>query len=214
MEPRQEEESFMTKIDFKKKLKHLYGPSKKTFEVVDVPEMAFLMMDGQGDPNVEPAYEEIVGTLYSVAYTVKFASKAIGQDYVVPPLEGLWWAEDMDVFSMDDKGAWQWTMMVMQPDWITAEMVEEARREVAEKKETPRLPELRLEAYREGLSVQIMHVGPYDAEGPTIERMHAFIADSGYEPAGKHHEIYLSDPRRTKPENLKTVLRQPIRKSR
>ena len=202
----------MTKIDFKKELKHLYRPSKKAFEIVHVPEMAFLTMDGQGDPNVEPAYEEIVGTLYSVAYTIKFASKAIGKDYVVPPLEGLWWTEDMDAFSMDDKGAWQWTMMVMQPDWITEEMVEEARDEVAEKKkELSRLPDLRFETYHEGLSVQIMHVGPYDAEGPTIERMHAFIADNGYEPAGKHHEIYLSDPRRTKPDNLKTVLRQPVR---
>jgi hypothetical protein len=204
----------MTKIDFKKELKHLYRPSKKAFEIVDVPEMAFLMMDGQGDPNVEPAYEEILGTLYSVAYTIKFASKAMEKDYVVPPLEGLWWAEDMDAFSIDDKGAWQWTMMVMQPDWITAEMVEEAREDASEKKELPGLSELRFETYHEGLSVQIMHVGPYDAEGPTIERMHAFIADSGYEPAGKHHEIYLSDPRRTKPENLKTVLRQPIHKSR
>ena len=202
----------MTKIDFKKELKHLYRPSKKAFEIVHVPEMAFLTMDGQGDPNVEPAYEEIVGTLYSVAYTIKFASKAIGKDYVVPPLEGLWWTEDMDAFSMDDKGAWQWTMMVMQPVWITEEVVEEARDEVAEKKkELSRLPDLRFETYHEGPSVQIMHVGPYDAEGPTIERMHAFIADNGYEPAGKHHEIYLSDPRRTKPDNLKTVLRQPVR---
>jgi len=201
------------KIDFKKELKHLYRPSRKAFALVDVPEMAFLMMDGQGDPNVDPTYEEIVGTLYSVAYTIKFASKAIGKDYVVPPLEGLWWAEDMDAFSMEDKGAWQWTMMVMQPEWITDKMVEDARHEVAEKKEISKLAELRFETYHEGLSVQIMHVGPYDAEGPTIERMHAFIADSGHEPAGKHHEIYLSDPRRTKPENLKTVLRQPIRKS-
>lgn len=101
--------------------------------------------------------------------------------------------------------------MVMQPDWITEEMVDEARDEVAEKKELLRLPDLRFETYHEGLSVQIMHVGPYDAEGPTIERMHAFIADNDYELDGKHHEIYLSDPRRTKPENMKTVLRQPIR---
>lgn len=199
------------KIDFKKALKHLYRPSKKAFEIVHVPEMAFLMIDGHGDPNVEPAYEEIVRTLYSMAYTIKFASKAMGKDYVVPPLEGLWWAEDMDAFSMDDKGAWQWTMMVMQPEWITEEMVEEARLEVAEKRELPMLSELRFEIYDEGLSVQIMHVGPYDAERPTIARMHAFIADNGYELTGRHHEIYLSDPRRTKPENMKTVLRQPIR---
>jgi hypothetical protein len=201
----------MTKIDFKKTLKGLYRPSRKAFKVVDVPAMAFLMMDGHGDPNVELAYQEIVETLYSVAYTIKFASKAMGKDYVVPPLEGLWWAEDLEAFSLDDKGAWQWTMMVMQPDWITEEMVEKAWEGAAEKKELLRVPELRFETYHEGLSVQIMHVGPYDAEGPTIARMHAFIADNGYEPAGKHHEIYLSDPRRTKPENMKTVLRQPIR---
>jgi hypothetical protein len=203
----------MAKIDFKKEWKHLYRPSSKEFEIVDVPSMHFLMIDGHGDPNIEPAYQEVVETLYSVAYAIKFASKAMGKDYVVPPLEGLWWAADLEAFSMDDKGAWLWTMMVMQPDWITEEMVEEACEEVAEKGNAPMLAEIRFEAYREGLSVQIMHVGPYDAEGPTIARMHAFIANSGYEPAGKHHEIYLSDPRRAKPENLKTVLRQPIRKT-
>jgi hypothetical protein len=172
--------------------------------------MMFLMIDGHGDPNVEPSYQETLDTLYSVAYTIKFASKALGRDYVVPPLEGLWWTEGMDGLSEDDKDAWDWTMMVMQPDWITEQMVEEASEEVAEKKDPSMLSRLRFEAYHEGLSVQIMHIGPYDAEGPTIARMHAFTADNGYEPAGKHHEIYLSDPRRTKPENLKTVIRQPI----
>lgn len=200
----------MPKVDFKKELSHLYRPSSKDLAIVDVPPLNFLMIDGRGDPNVEPAYEEAVEVLYAVAYAVKFASKGMGRDYVVPPLEGLWWAEDMDVFPREDKDAWQWTMMVMQPDWIGEAMVDEAREAVSEKKDAPMLSELRFETYHEGLSVQIMHVGPYDAEGPTIMRIHAFIADNDCEPAGKHHEIYLSDPRRAKPENLKTVLRQPV----
>jgi hypothetical protein len=204
----------MTKVDFKKQLKHLYQPSPKEFGVVDVPPMQFLMIDGHGDPNTAQEYQDALEALYAVAYTLKFASKkALGMDYVVPPLEGLWWAEDMDVFTASsDKSTWDWTMMIMQPEWVTQEMFEEAVAQVEKKKNPPALPRLRLETYDEGSAVQIMHIGPYAAEGPTIARMHAFIAENGYEPAGKHHEIYLSDPRRTAPEKMKTVLRQPIRK--
>jgi len=140
--------------------------------------------------------------------------KELGKDYVVPPLEGLWWAEDMGVFTAtSDKSTWDWTMMIMQPEWITQEMFEEAMAQVGKKKAPPALPRLRLETYHEGPAVQIMHVGPYDAEGPTIAHMHAFIEEKGYERAGKHHEIYLSDPRRTAPEKMKTVLRQPIKRA-
>jgi hypothetical protein len=204
----------MTKIDFKKQLKHLYRPSPKEFAVVDVPPMQFLMIDGHGDPNTAQEYQDALEALYAVAYALKFASKkAPEMDYVVPPSEGLWWAEDMDVFiASSDKSAWDWTMMIMQPEWVTQEMFEEAAAQVEKKKDPPALPRLRLETYDEGLAVQIMHIGPYDAEGPTIARMHAFIEENGYEPAGKHHEIYLSDPRRTAPEKMKTVLRQPVRK--
>jgi hypothetical protein len=204
----------MTKVDFKKQLKHLYQPSPKEFGVVDVPPMQFLMIDGHGDPNTAQEYQDALEALYAVAYTLKFASKkALGMDTVVPPLEGLWWAEDMDVFTASsDKSTWDWTMMIMQPEWVTQEMFEEAVAQVEKKKNPPALPRLRLETYDEGSAVQIMHIGPYAAEGPTIARMHAFIAENGYEPAGKHHEIYLSDPRRTAPEKMKTVLRQPIRK--
>jgi hypothetical protein len=204
----------MTKVDFKKQLKHLYQPSPKEFVVVDVPPMQFLMIDGHGDPNTAQEYQDALEALYAVAYTQKFASKKVLEmDYVVPPPEGLWWAEDMDVFTASsDKGTWDWTMMIMQPEWVTQEMFEEAVAQVEKKKNPPALPRLRLEMYDEGLAVQIMHIGPYDAEGPTIARMHAFIAENGYEPAGKHHEIYLSDPRRTAPEKMKTVLRQPIGK--
>jgi len=174
------------------------------------------MIDGHGDPNAEQAYQEAVEALYAVAYKLKFASKkTLGKDYVVPPLEGLWWSEDMETFTTRrDKRAWNWTMMIMQPDWITPGMFETACQQVDAKKDLPALPLLRLETYHEGLAVQILHVGSYDDEGPTLARMHeAFIPQHGYEMVGKHHEIYLSDPRRTAPEKLKTVLRQPVQKA-
>jgi hypothetical protein len=201
----------MSKIDFKKELKHLYGPSKKEFTVVDVPAMDFLMVDGHGDPNTAPEYADAVQTLYGVAYKLKFMSKKEeGLDYVVPPLEGLWWVDEMSEFTMKDKSEWDWTMMVMQPEFLTQEMLQKVLGEV---QDLPALSKLRVETYHEGLSVQIMYIGPYADEGPTIARMHTFIEENGYEPAGKHHEIYLSDPRRTAPEKLKTVIRQPIRKA-
>lgn len=203
----------MSKIDFKKELKHLYQPPSKKFEVVDVPPMNFLMVDGHGDPNTAQEYKDAVEALYAVAYALKFRSKREkGMDYVVPPLEGLWWVENMEEFSTEDKSAWSWTMMVMQPEWITQEMFEAALEQVEKKKNLLALSKLRLESYHEGLAVQILHIGSYDDEGPTIARMHAFIDENGYEPAGKHHEIYLSDPRKVAPEKLKTVLRQPVRK--
>src|SRR5690606_8597510 len=136
----------------------------------------------------------------------------LDRDYAVPPLEGLWWAEDMDSFTVArDKSAWDWTMMIMQPEWITGAMFEAACQAAGKGKELAALPGLRLEAYDEGLSVQIMHVGSYDDEAPVLHRLHhEFLPAQGYQPAGKHHEIYLGDPRRTAPEKLKTVLRQPV----
>ena len=204
----------MSTTDFKKELKHLYRPSAKEFVVVDVPPMKFLMIDGHGDPNTAQEYQDAVEALYAVSYKLKFVSKKeLGKDYVVPPLEGLWWAEDMETFTTArDKSAWDWTMMIMQPEWITQEMVEEAVKQV-EKKGLPALSKLRLETYREGLAVQILHIGSYDDEGPTMAKLHnEFIPANGYQEAGKHHEIYLSDPRKVAPEKLKTVLRQPVRK--
>ncbi|MGD8625239.1 MAG: GyrI-like domain-containing protein [Anaerolineae bacterium] len=203
----------MSKIDFKKTLKELYRPPRDRFVVVDVPAMQFLMADGHGDPNTAPAYQEAVEALYALAYKLKFASKKeLGQDYVVPPLEGLWWAEDMALFStMRDKSAWEWTMMIMQPEWITPAMFDAAVAQVAKQKDLPALPTIRLETYEEGLSVQILHLGSYDDEAPTLQRLHHdFLPENGYREAGKHHEIYLSDPRRVAPEKLKTVLRQPV----
>jgi len=204
----------MSKIDFKKELKHLYKPSAKEFTVVDVPPMQFLMVDGHGDPNTAQEYKDAIEALFPVAYKLKFMSKKeLGKDYVVMVLEGLWWAEDMETFVTREKSAWDWTMIIMQPEWITQEMFAEAVRQVEKGKDLPSLPKLRLETYHEGLSVQIMHVGLYDDEGPTLHRMHhEFVPENGYEMAGKHHEIYLSDVRRVASEKLKTVLRQPIRK--
>jgi hypothetical protein len=204
----------MSKIDFKKELKHLYRPPAKKFVVIDVPPMNFLMIDGHGDPNTAQEYADAVEALYAVAYALKFMSKKEkGMDYVVPPMEGLWWVGNMEEFTTQDKSAWDWTMMIMQPEWVTQEMFEEALRQAEKRKNLPALAKLRLEAYGEGLSVQIMHIGPYEAEAPTIASMHAFIDRNGYQPAGKHHEIYLGDPRKVVPEKLKTVLRQPIRKA-
>ena len=148
-----------------------------------------------------------------MAYGIKFALKPQGIDYVLPPLEGLWWTQEMALFSVYNKEAWLWTMMVMQPPEVTFDLVEQIRAEQADKKDLPALAGLRFEPYHEGLSVQTMYVGAFADEGPTIASMHAFIAEQGYEPAGKHHEVYLSDPRRTAPDKLKTVIRQPVRKT-
>lgn len=202
----------MPKIDLKKELKHLFQPSAKEAALVDVPEMNFLMIDGAGDPNTSQEYQDAIEALYAVAYTLKFMVKKRDPevDYVVPPLEGLWWAGEMDAFSMEDKDAWKWTAMIMQPEAVTQELVDEALQEVAQKKDPPALPKVRFESYPEGLSVQIMHIGPYSEEAPTIQKLHAFAEEKGYQLRGKHHEIYLSDPRRTAPDRLKTVIRQPV----
>ncbi len=202
----------MEKVDFKKTLKDLYRPSAKEFTVVDVPEMQFVKVDGVGDPGGD-VYAEALAWLYAVAYAVKFSSKTdMGRDYVVPPLEGLWWAEDMSAFVEGDRDSWLWTAMIMQPDWVTPGMFA-AGLAKAEKKLGESNPTLRFEPFHEGLSVQILHIGPYSAEAPTIARLHQeFLPSKGLVENGHHHEIYLGDPRRTAPEKLKTVLRQPVEK--
>lgn len=202
----------MVKIDFKKELKHLYGSSAKEVALVDVTEMNFLMIDGRGDPNTSQEYQEAIEALYAVSYALKFMVKKseAAIDYVVMPLEGLWWTEDMTEFSMDDKDIWKWTAMIMQPEYVTRAFVDEALREVEEKKNPPALSKTRFESYHEGLAVQIMHIGPYSEEAPTIEKLHAFAQEKGYQLRGRHHETYLSDPRRTAPDRLKTVISQPV----
>jgi len=201
------------KIDLKKVLKHLYKPSAKLPKIVEIPSMNFLMIDGAGNPNTSKDYQAAVEALYGVSYSLKFTSKKeLGRDYVVMPLEGLWWGTPMGKheFTEEDKDKFKWTMMVMQPDFINKELVEKAIEQVESKKGLKNLDKLRFEAYEEGLSVQIMYFGPYNDEGPTIANMHQFAFDQGYKLRGKHHEIYLSDPRRTAPEKLKTILRHPI----
>lgn len=202
------------KIDFKRVWKHLYNPPKTVPVVVDVPSLNFLMIDGQGDPNTSPLYQQSVSALYTLAYALKFAvKKQQGIDFAVMPLEGLWWVEDMRTFSVERKHEWLWTMMIVQPEYVSSELVESIRRETEAKKNMPLLEKLRFESYHEGLSVQIMHIGAYADEAPNIKRMHSFAIDQGYQLSGKHHEIYLGDPQRTDPKRLKTVLRQPIRKA-
>jgi hypothetical protein len=195
------------KVDFKKELPS-YRARKGVFEIVEVPALRYLMVDGHGDPNTQ-AFEDALTTLYSVAYPLKFMSKKeLDRDYVVMPLEALWWADDMDSFSSDrDKSRWDWTAMILTPDWITDEQFSRA----AAASEGAAIDRLRLEPLIEGTCVQILHVGPFDDEGPVLERLHReFIPAHGLRMTGKHHEIYLSDPRRTDPANLRTILRQPV----
>jgi hypothetical protein len=199
------------KLDFRTERRDLYAPSAKDFSVVDVPAMLFAMVDGHGDPNTSPDYARAVESLYAVSYAAEFASKGeLDRDYVVGPLEGLWDAERMGAFVDRSKDEWSWTMMIRQPDWVTSELFEQAVAKSAKKR--PGVEVVRLETYAEGLSVQILHVGTYDDEGPTIARLHGeFLPAHGYVENGRHHEIYLSDPRRVEAAKLKTVLRQPVR---
>ena len=201
-----------TKIDLRKERKYLYNPSSKQIAIVDVPEMNFLMIDGQGDPNTSVAYRNAVEALYAVSYTLKFMVKQGYQavDYAVMPLEGLWWVDDMTQFSMHDKDAWKWTSMIMQPEYVTVELFKEALRQVRKKNDLPALSGMRFECFHEGQTAQIPYFGAYSDEGPTIERIHRFILEQGRRLRGRHHEIYLSDPRRTAPPKLKTIIRQPF----
>jgi hypothetical protein len=201
----------MDKYDVKKALKNLYS-APPTFTIVDVPPLKYLAVDGAGNPNTAASYSEAVEALYSVSYTLKFASKGEGRDFVVGPLEGLWRAEDPEVFVTGDKDSWEWTMLISQPEWITEEDVVAAKEKVAAKKTLAALPLMRFVTITEGTAVQIMHVGSYDDEAPTLAALHhEYMPEHELVFAGDHHEIYLSDPRRTAPEKLKTILRQPVR---
>jgi hypothetical protein len=204
-------EQSMQKIDLKKDLKHLYLPSNKEVVIVDVPTMNYLMVDGEGDPNTSPAYADAVETLYAVSYSIKFMVKrgALAIDYGVMPLEGLWWADDMSKFSVEDKSGWKWTMMIMQPGFVTETIADNAVSDVRKKKNPAAISKVHFEALTEGKCAQILHIGPFSAEGPTIEKVHQYIAARG-KPRGKHHEIYLTDIRKADPAKWKTVIRQPM----
>jgi hypothetical protein len=202
----------MTKVDYKKELSHLYKTSAKEVREVLVPSLNYLMVDGAGDPNTTRAYAEAVEALFSVSYTAKFALKRStpSHDFSVMPLEGLWWADDLSAFISGDRTQWKWTMMILQPPVVTSEVIEAAIEAVGRKKNLPALGKLRFEAFTEGRCAQILHIGPFTEEGPTIQRVHDFIeARSGLR--GKHHEIYLSDIRRADPKKWKTIIRQPMR---
>lgn len=202
----------MTKIDFKKTLKNLYGTKTGAFDLVQVPRMRFLSITGDGGP-VGQAYADALKTLYPVAYGLKFMSKERGSDYVVPPLEALWWADDMSSFITRKKDQWKWRAMIMTPDWITEEDFKQSVTKAAAKKVLPALETLKFENFEEGLVLQTLHIGSYDDEGPILKQMHCEeIPKLGFEMTGHHHEVYFNDPRKVPAEKLKTLLRQPVRR--
>jgi len=210
----------MEKIDLKKEFKYLYTPSNKEAQVVDVPELNFIMIDGAIEPGKAPgtsqSFEKATGALYGAAYTLKFMSKLRKDnpvDYGVMALEGLWWIETGE-FDLSKKDNWLWRLMIMQPAHITIEMCQAAIHELEHKKPDPANARLRFAAFRKGLCVQMMHIGPYDREAETKDKMMAFARDHGYVVYGKHHEIYMGDPRRANPARLKTVLRHPIKRAK
>ncbi len=204
----------MSKTDFKKTMKELFNPPPQQFSMVDVPPLNFLMIDGKGTPDsaAQTEYAQALAALYPTAYKLKFLSKdKLDRDYVVPPLQALWWADDMEVFVNGEQDQWQWTVMIMLPDWIDVEHVEEIRSRLAATSDLPALEKLRMENLNEGLAVQVMHIGAYSNEGPVLKRLHEeFLPQNNLVENGHHHEIYLSDPRKTAPEKLKTILRQPV----
>jgi hypothetical protein len=203
------------KADLRVQFKALYTASAKQPGLVTVPRLPFLMIDGAGEPS-GPEFQDAVGALYGSAYTIRFALKKAkpARDYPVMPLEALWWSEGMARLDMERRESWRWTLMILQPDFITRAMLKSAVESVGERRgRTPALAKVRLAAYSEGKAVQMMHIGPYSAEAPTLARMGEFMAAAGLEASGKHHEIYFSDPRRTAPEKLKTILRQPVRRA-
>ena len=201
----------MSKLDLRKELKAYYTAKKKP-GIIDVPPGKFLTILGKGDPNAEE-YQQAMQALYGMSYTLKFDQKAQGRDYTVMHLEGLWWIEDgvFDLNKPAPREQWRWKSMIRQPDFVTKEMVDKIKPDVREKR-GPKVDEVKLETFYEGLSAQVLHVGPYSEEGPKIKLLHDFIREQGYRERGDHHEIYMGDPRRSKPENLKTILRHPMEK--
>ncbi len=201
----------MVKIDFKKELKPFYKASAKAVEMVAVPKMNYLKIDGTGNPNTSQNYKEAVEVLFQLSYTIKFMIKKgeLAIDYGVMPLEGLWWVDDMTKFDINKKDDWKWTMMIMQPELVTKTIVEKAKEQLKQKKNPPALPKICFESFEEGTATQIMHIGPFSEEGPTIQKVHEQIHENGFKISGKHHEIYLTDIRRAAPEKWKTIIRQP-----
>ena len=202
----------IVKIDLKTQMKLLYQPSAENVVEIEVPAMAYLMIDGEGDPNSSKAYSDAIEALFAVSYGVKFMFKKgpTAVDYGVMPLEGLWWADDMSKFSAGDKSGWKWTMMIMQPAFVTRDIIDRAIADVSRKKNLAALAKMRAESLTEGRCAQILHIGPFSEEGPAVEKLHRYIDERGRR-HGKHHEIYLSDIRKATPAKWKTVIRQPMR---
>jgi hypothetical protein len=202
----------MSKVDRKAEMREIYKPSAGAPAEVDVPELRTVQISGAGDPNTSEEYKEAVAALYALSYALKFRlKKSTGVDYTVMPLEGLWWLPDSQRFEAGRKSDMQWTALIVQPDEVTHELFEEVRDEVMrKKKDNPAIARAQLGTLREGRAAQILHVGPWDDEPGTIEKVHNFIDERGGSLTGKHHEIYLSDPTRTAPEKLKTIIRQPF----
>lgn len=203
----------MPPYDPKRELAKLYAPKNTSWELVDVPEQQFLAIDGAGDPNTSPVYVSAVEALYPVAYAIKFAAKRGGiGDFVVGPLEGLWWADTPAMFTTGAKDAWSWTLLIGQPDWITPDMIDDAKRATLAKKKLPRIGDLYHKTLNEARCAQVLHVGSYDEEAPVLAELHEnYLPANNLRERGLHHEIYLGDPRKTDAAKLKTVLRQPVR---
>jgi hypothetical protein len=205
---------FMQKKDFKKEFKQLYSASASKAELIEIPPTRYLMIEGIGDPNTSIQAKDAIETLFPLAYSIKFKiKKEMAIDFGVMPLEGLWWTDDMTKFTVENKAIWHWTYMICQPQIVTADIFNQVILEIVKKKQLPSISKVRFEILDEGLSAQILHLGPFSEEAETIARLHKFIRESGFEIDGlvnKHHEIYLSDYRRTSPEKLKTILRQPV----
>ncbi len=202
----------MSKLDLRKELKRFYSAKKKP-EIIDIPSGKFLTIVGKGEPGGY-AYSAALQALYGLSYPLKFKCKADGRDFTVMALEGLWWGDDPTIFDLENappREEWNWKSMIRQPDFVTGGMLEEIRPDIREKRGSA-VDDVVLETFHEGLSAQIMHKGPYSEEGPTVMRLHEFITEEGYRMRGCHHEIYLSDPRRSKPENIQTIIRQPVEK--
>ncbi|MDF2927759.1 MAG: Protein of unknown function DUF2174-like protein [Paenibacillaceae bacterium] len=201
----------MSKIDYKKQYQALYSATANP-QLVEVPALSYLMIDGEGDPNTAKAYSDAIATLYGLSYTLKFMIKKgpEGHDYGVMPLEGLWWADNMEEFSVTRKDIWKWTSMIMQPELVTEEHIRQAIRQVPVKKPLPSLQLVRCEQLHEGLAVQVLHKGPYSEETATMEVLHGYMRQQGLKFTGRHHEIYLNDVNRTAPDRLRTIIRQPV----
>ncbi len=198
------------KLDLKKQDLEEFYTAKKEPKIIEVPSQKYITILGKGDPNGKD-FSDAVSTLYHVAYKVKFFSKKNGKDFTVMPLEGQWWAEDMGNFRNLSRDEWLWKAMILQPGFITESDFETAVEVVKKKKDLPSIDKIQFEEMEDGLSAQIMHVGPYSEEEPTIDKLHEFIRNQGKELSGLHREIYISDMRRVAPEKLKTIIRQPMR---